>query len=130
MKMLIAVLFATVILGIELTAAAGAEQPFSPQCNGFGLRLGASVVVTPAVLYRTPGTIVEVWYHNPLGTPLSEIGWALIATTTREGETKDWPTYNGTPGTHALAMQVYDQGMLMDGWLKNPDCLRLIELSE
>ena len=96
-------------------------QAFQPQCQGLSIRHGDSLSIEPHVLYGTQATTVEILYHNPSGAPQSEIGWTRIPPYW-------WASQYGTPGVHAIALQVYEGPSLADTWLRSPNCLTYVEI--
>ena len=87
-----------------------------------------ALVLVPVVAQRTELTRVEVWVHGPVGQPQSANGWERGAENLPAGFFVLWTAHGFSPGLHAVTMEVLEDGMLADGWQRNPACMTLVDV--
>ena len=107
-----------------------------PDCCGWMWPLQTGNVVTLADdLYLTvvpqfnrglTNPYAEVWYH-PHPDPTSEMGWTKLVDV-KPGYAVIWDGAGVSPGRHALALQVYDRGLLVHSWRTNSLALTTFEV--
>jgi hypothetical protein len=109
------------------------ELPQAPQCRAIEVYSDSAYLtwLRPTV-WPEDGVVLELWANGAVGYPAHEIGWNLLLRYTPQANaaimwTQDRDEYLN--GQHAVAVQVYKDGMLVDGWQQHPAaCMRMITI--
>ncbi len=119
------------VLVLSLLALGLAPQPLRPYCAFWFQAFendGRQLVLVPIVANRTKQTRVEVWVHTITGKPRSTHGWAQGAVDLPPGWFVLWTEHGLSPGLHAVTMEVFEDGVLVDGWQRAGNCLTMVEV--